>query len=296
MKSSFWFFATAAISTLAAAPALAECEVTSIGVTGGQVSADYDGLAVSDLKVNAPLRVVASPDCKRAGVSVSIQSEAGSSLAFGSSILLESGSGVLRANLRTGQASQPRPGAAETSSEAGGVRIDGAGAGLDSELLLTVPAGQDVSPGDYRARIRLTASDGHPRAGDPLDIVVRVRPYVGLAGGSGTTLDMGVLSSGSQAPNGVTFRTYANTPYRIVLSSDNDWTLQRGRASEGVAYDPVLAGVPLTGGNERVARYVNVPGGSETIRFNARVGELPRVPAGRYSDWVTVRIAADLGR
>lgn len=296
MKPVLWLLAATAATFGVSRPAMAECEVTSVSVTGGQLAADYDGLQLSDLRLNAPLRIVANRDCRRSGVAVVILADGGASQPIGSSILLESPSGVLRANLRAGRSSQARPSGAEDGDKVGNVQVDGTGGGLDSELILTVPAGQDVAPGDYKTRVRLAATEKPGRAGDSLDIIVRVRPFVGLAAGSGTTLDLGVLSSGSQAQNAVTFRTYANTPYRIVLSSDNDWKLERERTSGSVAYDPMLGDVALTGGSERVARYGNVPGGSEVIRFNAKVGDLPRVPAGRYSDWVTVRIAADLGR
>lgn len=297
MKSVFWMIAVTAAACGVSRAAMAECEVTSVTVTGGQLQAEYDALDVTDLRLNAPLRVVANRDCRRSDVSVSILADGAGNQPIGSSILLEANGGVLRANVRAGRASQPRPSAAESNDGVGNVQVDGAGSSLDSELILSVPAGQEVAPGDYRARVRLAGSDARGRSGDPLDIVVRVRPFVGLAAGSGTTLDLGQLATGAQAQNGVTFRAYANTPYRIVLASDNDWKLQRERTrGAGISYDPVLGGAALSGGSERVARYNNVPGGSELLRFNAKVGDMPSMPAGRYSDWVTVRIAADLGR
>lgn len=279
----------------AGAPALADCRVSSIGVVGGQVSATYEGLSNSALVVNTPLNIAANGDCRRSGVVVSILPDGASSQPIGSTILLQSGKEVLSATLRTGRASQPRS-AASDEDDRDEIPLGVTGGGLNSELILTVAAGQNVSPGEYRTRVRLAASGMGERAGDPVDIVVRVRPYVGLAAASGTTLDLGVLSSGTQAVNGVTFRTYANTPYKIVLISDNNWKLKRSRTAPGdISYDPILSGVPLTAGNERVARLSNVASGSETLQFNARVGDMPRVAAGRYSDWVTVRISAELG-
>lgn len=288
----------ALIATVAVIPgsATAECVISSIGVAGGRLSADYDGLSPSPLTLNVPLMVVANDDCRRGDVAVRILPDGAGAQSIGSNILLQSSDAVLQANLRTGQASQPHPSAAEVGDKAANIHLGASGSGLDSEIVLSIPAGQDVPPGDYTLRVRVAAGEAL-RRGDPLDIVVRVKPFVGLAAASGTTLDLGVLNDGAQAPTPITFRAYANTPYRIELLSDNGWKLQRGRsATGGIDYDPILSGVPVGGSGERVARYRNVASGSEAIQFNARVGDVPRVAAGRYSDWVTVRIAADLGR
>lgn len=279
----------------------AECSLGRPSITGGGIEGRYDGLTAGNSVISTIVRLSGSDDCRLSRVNLSISPDESDPGAFGGQLVLKSGSDTLVGDLRIARRSSASATQGLSDGDASRDVVLGATGNLVSEeLILTLPAGQMPPPGLYTARVRLNADASADQvartSGTPVDVRIRVTPFVGLAAASSTTLDLGILQPGGQSDRGVSFRAYANTPYEIEFASDNEWTLQRLRSSSGqIAYEPMLSGSTVGGTPQRSARFERARGSYQTHEFNARVGEFSRAAAGVYSDWVTIRIRPAVG-
>ncbi|MEN5362280.1 hypothetical protein [Brevundimonas intermedia] len=257
------------------------------------MSAQYDYLLPSATVQRSRLQVSTS-NCPPNSVFVTIVAEgADGARGFGSGLVLRSGNETLIADLQVA----PRSGSLTREPRSRGEDSNGLSASATGEmsrddLVLTIQPGQRVLPGRYSARVRVSASSDPSdmavtNAGAPLEVMVEVLPMVGLAAGSGTSLELGDIRPGGSAVRPVTFQAYSNTPYEIQLLSDNDWKLLRkGSVSGAIEYAPEMNGL----GTAHSGQFQPSSATYHRHDLNVRVSDFERAGAGIYSDWVTIRI------
>lgn len=275
----------------------ADCDLAAISVVGGQISVDYDNFAPSDQTVPVRLISTASGDCSNSRVQLRLEPVDGQSLGPDGSLNLLNGSESLVGQLQ--EASRTRPLSQRADVAASALRLDGAGGFSLGDLLFILARGQQPAPGVYQAQVKLVAQVINPNGGAPVSvesvvvIQVVVRPSVALSAAWGTDLDLGVLAANGRAAAPVRFRAYANTPYDLVLTSDNGFGLRRsGAAATSIAYSPLIDGAAVPEGAARskaFERPANVSGYRDH-NLNVVVPTLAARPAGDYEDVVTVSI------
>lgn len=295
------YAAAAAAVAFGASAAHAECNLTSFQVSNGEVFGRYDPFEASASPVTVPVRSSGSGDCQGDRVQLTLEADPSTPFALDGTIELRSGGDTLQAKLGD---SSGRP---INSLFAGGrpnasLRLGAAGDVRSGDLTLILPPGQQVPPGTYSARLiataKITENDGGEGATreTPFGISVTVVPAVGLAAGSDTTLDLGTIHDGGSAQQPVRFRAYANTGYRLTLSSDHDFALTLNGRKNGARIDYV----PVLGQHQVNPDGTGIPfadPGSNGFRrhaLNVNVPHVGRPPAGTYSDYITVEISADV--
>jgi hypothetical protein len=174
-----------------------------------------------------------------------------------------------------------------------------AGGATPLTIRLSVPMGQLVSRGNYRALTELQLVEvGAPNrtiiATLPLDVTILVLPVVALSfsgtdrGSSNARVDFGQLETGETRQVG--FLALSNGGYRLGVQSENGGVLRHQRLDATIDYRLQIDGetVDLSGetnldfdeSNRRLARH----------RADITIGQVDGRPAGRYADTVTVRI------
>jgi hypothetical protein len=295
-------YAIAAVAlAFGATAANATCTLTSFEISNGQVFASYDPFEASASPVAVPLRSSGSGDCAGDSVGLKLEADPSTPFAVDGTIQLRSGSYTLVARLGD---SSGRP---LTSLFSGGranasLRLGATGEIRSGDLTLILSPGQQVPPGTYSARFIATAAvrnnDGGENAArqTPFGISVVVVPAVGLAAGSSTTLDLGTIHDGGSAQQPVSFRAYANTGYRLTLTSDNDFALTLNGAKKGarIDYVPVLGQKQVTPGAAGIPFSDPGGAGSREHVLNVSIPHVGRPPAGTYGDYITVEISADV--
>lgn len=287
-------FSTFMVAALFGPAAYADCAASSVSVSGGEIRTQYDYLSPSPTVQRSALRVVGTPDCASQGLLITVTADrSDGALGFGSSLILRSGNETLFADLQVVSRSASSARDSQSRGDTGkGLSLSATGDLSRDDLVLTVRPGQLPLPGRYSATVRVAASPGPSSSstvndGTPLEVVVEVKPMVGLAAGSGTSLELGAIRPGGSADRPVTFQAYSNTPYEIQLLSDNDWKLQRGRSTNGaIGYSPEMTGL----GPAYSGQFQPSTGPYQRHDLNVRVGEFQRAGAGIYADWVTIRI------
>lgn len=285
---------TLMVATLLAPVAYADCATSSVSVSGGEVRAQYDYLSPSPTVQRSALRVVGTSDCASQGLSITVRADgADGARGFGSGLILRSGNETLFADLQVGSNSASSAREPQSRGDTSkGLSLSATGELSRDDLVLTVQPGQMVLPGRYSATVRIAASPvGSSSAtvndGAPVEVVVEVKPIVGLAAGSATSLELGAIRPGGSADRPVTFQAYSNTPYEIQLLSDNAWKLQRGQSTLGaIDYSPEMIGL----GSSYSGQFQPSAGPYQRHDLNVRVGKFQRAGAGVYVDWVTVVI------
>jgi hypothetical protein len=285
---------------LLAGAANAECRLDTFQISNGQVFAQYDPFEATSTPTSVPLNSTGNSDCRNANVRITLAADPSTPFALDGAIRLRSGADVLEARLGDSNGhvtnslfSSGTPSALLRFGTAGDVR--------QGDLRLVLPPGQRVPPGVYTARLIATAQvvddngdEGAPRSAT-FAISVTVRPIVGLAAGTDTTLNLGILRTGDTAENPVRFLAYANTGYRLRLSSDHDFAMTlNGRSNApSIAYVPVLDRQDVGASND--VEFAD-PGflGFRIHKLNVRVPQLDRRPAGVYRDYITVEISANV--
>lgn len=291
--------AAAAIAFSGSAQA-AECQLNQFELGSGIVNSSYDPFDATSNPIQLEIRSSGSPDCANQRVRVSVEPDLSAPTAInGGEITLTSGSDRLVAQLSgaNGRAARDTFASGAPTSI---LRLGSTGEARSSELALILAAGQRVPPGLYTTRLKVVATpvsdtgrDGRSYTGYA-DIAIQVKPSVGLAAGSGTTIDLGTIEDNDIAQEAVTFRAYGNTGYELAFSSDNDFKLVLNGTAGGpsIKYVPVLGNKELEDTSSPVA--FSEPGnkGFREHRLNVRVPELKRRPAGTYRDYITVKISA----
>lgn len=285
-----------AITTLSAGSAAAEgCDIRSISVVGGQISANYDSFSSGAQSVPVRLSSSLSGDCAGQRVSFRIEPLGGRSLAPDGSLILSNGADELIAQVRNENQSGSVSG--RSLSAATTIQLDGAGGFSLGDLLLILRGGQKPAPGTYQAQIKLVVESARPHGGPAavetiVTITVVVAPSVMLSASWGTDLDLGTIAANGQADKPLRFRAYANMPYEIVLTSDNAFGLRRShRSGEGIAYIPIVDDTQLSQGAAREKQFARPSmSGFRDHRLNVVVPALAARAAGDYEDVITVSI------
>lgn len=293
------YLLTAAVLAFSTA-AHAECQLSQFELGSGIVNSSYDPFDAAANPIQLEIRSSGSADCANERVRVSVEPDISAPTAVsGGDITLTSGADRLIAQLAgtNGRAARDTFASGAPTSV---LRLGSTGEARGGELSLILSPGQRVPPGLYTTRLKIVATplsddgrQGRSYTGYA-DIAILVKPSVGLAAGSGTTIDLGTIQDDDIAREAVTFRAYGNTGYELAFSSDNDFKLVlNGTAgAPSIRYVPVLGNKELENASAPVVFSKPGQSGFREHRLNVRVPELKRRPAGTYRDYITVRISA----
>lgn len=300
MRVSHYAIAAAALA-FGTSAAEAACTLTSFQIGNGQVFGSYDPFEATSNPVNVPIESSGSGGCAGDRVQLTLEADPSTPFAVNGTIQLQSGGDTLLAKLGD-SSGRPINSLFSGGRSSASLSLGATGDIRSGDLKLILPPGQQVPPGTYSARLIATAtvSDGNggksTESRAPFGIWVTVVPAVGLAAGSSTTLDLGTIHDGGSAQRPVSFRAYANTGYRLTLSSDNNFALTQNGARNGarIAYVPMLGQKEVT--PSAAGTFFADPGskGSREHMLNVTVPHVGRPPAGTYSDYITVEISADV--
>ncbi len=268
------------------------CELRALAVRGGNVTGSYNPLEAQAAEVPFAITVT-SEGCSRNAVPLKIEADASNPRAVsGSAIRLTSGPNVLEGVLSsTGRANSGN--AALVADVSDGT--------ADTNLYFLVPAGQQVPPGTYRARLKASvlpnggSGNGSRSADAAFDIAITVAPVIGLAAGGGMVLDLGELVAGDRAVTPAQFRAYANVAYSLSFTTDYGYRLRLNsqQADPNIPYAVIFDNQHrLTSNGASVG--LGRPGstGFTQHSMNVEVPQLPLRPAGTYRDFITVEIRA----
>jgi hypothetical protein len=228
--SIFRYVLAAAALAFGGGGANAACTLTSIRVSNGQVFGSYDPFEAAAHPVTVPLESSGAGTCAGDHVQLTLEADLSTPFALDGTIQLRSGGNTLLARLGD-SSGRPVNNLFSGGRSSASLRLGATGDIRLGDLTLILPPGQQVPPGTYSARLIATAVIKDDESGKessraaPFGIPVRVVPAVGLAAGSSTMLDLGTLRDGGSAQQPVSFRAYANTGYRITISSDQFFLL-----------------------------------------------------------------------
>lgn len=158
---------------------------------------------------------------------------------------------------------------------------------------------QWIGAGVYQSPIHLRLVNAAGATLDERDIVIAVKSEavskVTFAGGGGriARLDFGEISAGAR--RNAVLDIWANTPYRIALSSQNYGHLQNARlrdmADTKIAYTVRLSGQPLALGVGTASLLVQNLGQTRH-QFEVELGAVQRLLAGEYADDLLITVTA----
>lgn len=287
-----------AITGLTAGAASAEgCDLRSVSVVGGQITAVYDSFSSNDQSIPVRLSSSSGGNCAGDRVALRIEPVDGRSVLPDGGLTLSNGTETLHAQLLN--ASQSQIVSQRAQSSGSDARLDATGGFTLGDLRLILNAGQKPAPGTYWAQIKIIievpgSSGGPPSVSEAIvSIQVSVQASVMLSAAWGTDLDLGTLTANGQSDRPIRFRAYANTPYDIVLTSDNGFDLRQGAdKASAIAYNPVVDDQEITGGSTRQKPFdrPRSAAGFRDHRLNVLVPALAARPAGEYEDVITVAI------
>jgi len=171
----------------------------------------------------------------------------------------------------------------------------------EASLVLSVPAGQMLSPGDYEHPVELIllgATDPAALGNAPpietaelaLSLAVADRLGVNIAGaGRRTTIDFGELRAG--ASRGVRLEMRSNRRFKLTVSSRNDGALRMAPPHDQarIPYAMSLDGRPVALPSEvGPFKATSLAGHSVGVRFT--IGDVGHARAGLYTDEVAIEI------
>lgn len=195
-----------------------------------------------------------------------------------------------------------------TSASTWTLEID-PGEEVESELFVTVPAGQFVSPGTYDQRLVLNVIDADDleRFGQtPLLVqtVVLSRAQLSFdaaafsgASGQQRTLDFGELSSGETRE--LVFFVRANGAYKLEMESENGGALKNQFSPNRTKHWRVPYTISLNGRNvnheasdkrQQMSVFQTRGAGDKANRLSFEIGDVTNKAAGSYSDTVYIRV------
>lgn len=307
MKKSLMFLLAILASVSSASAANTPCSLRSFTVTG--VSATYDPLENNFIPVPISIRLQTNGDCRRDAIQLAL-APTNSTPQTGSQLVLTAAGDHILGTIETsgGSVLQIKNPANAFSNNPITSPLGSSGmqtSGPSLQLVLT--PGQISIPGSYGALLNVLYRVVHDGAvvtsgSAPLVISVAVKPSVRLAATSNLHLDVGEIKPGKTSDT-VSFDAYSNVDYELILSSDNDFTLVRnGRGSphDGTPYEPEIGNVAITSsatvpghGQARRIQF-SAPGhsGRSHQTFSIRILPFSGVPAGNYSDLMTMEIRA----
>ena len=292
----------AALFLATSATAHAECNLAQFDIANGNLTANYDPFDAAQSPITVSIRSTGNADCANQRVMLSIEADVSTPTAVnGSEIVLSSGADNLTAQL-TGPNGRAATGRFAAGSPTALLSLGSGGDVRSGDLLLSLRAGQRVPPGLYTARLKVIAtplqsdgSNGQPFASSA-DVLVNVLPSVGLAVGSETTIDIGTITDGAKGTEPIKFQAYGNTGYELAFESDNGFALVQNGKKDGVRIEYVATLENKDIDPDALGVTFSDPGNSgfRNHRLNVRVLTVGRRPAGTYSDYITVKISANV--
>jgi hypothetical protein len=300
--TAFKKIAMTALLAATSATAHAECSLAQFDIANGNLTANYDPFDAAQSPVTVSIRSIGNADCANQRVMLSIEADVTTPSAVnGSEILLSSGADNLTAQL-TGPNGRAAAGRFAAGSPTALLLLGSAGDVRSGDLLLSLRAGQRVPPGLYTARLKVIATPLLPDGsnGQPFssiaDILINVMPSVGLAVGSETTIDIGTISDGAKGSEPIKFQAYGNTGYELTFESDNGFALVQNGRKDGARIDYIATLENKDIDPDALGVSFSDPGNSgfRNHRLNVRVPTVGRRPAGTYSDYITVKISANV--
>jgi hypothetical protein len=283
----------AALFLATSATAHAECNLAQFDIANGNLTANYDPFDAAQSPITVSIRSTGNADCANQRVMLSIEADVSTPTAVnGSEIVLTGPNG----RAATGRFAAGSPTALLSLGSGGDVR--------SGDLLLSLRAGQRVPPGLYTARLKVIAtplqsdgSNGQPFASSA-DVLVNVLPSVGLAVGSETTIDIGTITDGAKGTEPIKFQAYGNTGYELAFESDNGFALVQNGKKDGARIEYVATLENKDIDPDALGVTFSDPGNSgfRNHRLNVRVPTVGRPPAGTYSDYITVKISANVAQ
>lgn len=164
---------------------------------------------------------------------------------------------------------------------------------------MSLEAQQWVMADSYRAPMRLRLVNTSGATLDEREVVVTVKSdavsKVAFAGSGGRVarLDFGEISRGAR--RSVLLDVWANSPYRMTLSSQNSGYLQntryKGALDTKIAYAIRVSGQPLAL-SSGTASLVIQNLGQTRHQFDVELGAVERLLAGEYADDLLITVTA----
>lgn len=280
---------------------------TLTGLNAPSFSATYDPFDDSFSPLQVTVNGFTHGDCNAAKVQLAITPSPNEVQGVGTQVKLRQGSSVLLGTIQANGPLNQIVNAPATFSSSPPAFALGSGNNLGGGFEINLALNQIVPPGNYRATLLLVARVTNKKEpiiqkDVPLNLNVNVQPSVRLATGSGTlSIDIGELTKGATG-GPVNFDAYANVNYNLVITSENDFYLLRRNGKghdDGVPYQPTLRGKSSVEGRNgdsdgKTIRFTMSGDGIRHHALSVKVGEVANLPAGIYSDIMTVKISATL--
>lgn len=172
---------------------------------------------------------------------------------------------------------------------------------------LRIPRGQPASAGRHIENLTIryeclsgvasfTTTATEQIANVPIEVTVPsyVAAYIGSVGQTRGAIDFGPISTDSGPLSGsVAVTALSTVPYAVTFDSEREGRLRRRpNDSDGIAYDMSYAGNRVEDGERMICPATPAPiGQAEMFEVRLRRNSLRDLPAGDYSDTVTLTFA-----
>lgn len=184
------------------------------------------------------------------------------------------------------------------------VQLPGNNGRAVTRFRLRIPRGQPASAGRHVENLsiryeclgsatRLASSSTQQVAAIPIEVTVPsyVAAYIGGPGQTRGSIEFGEIGPDTSSLSrslGVT--ALSTVPYEVTFESERGGRLrQRRNDQEGIAYDMTFAGVDVENGARLTCPATPAPiGRAEPFEVSLRRNDLRDLPAGTYSDTVTL--------
>ncbi len=188
---------------------------------------------------------------------------------------------------------------------------NGASGGARNESFrIIVPAGQDVGAGNYYQALDLRYqcySGDEPlgpvqiqsdaRVAIDLRVEERIRAFIGSPGIRRGTLDFGMLTSDvGRITRSLALTAQSTVPYEVEIRAENGTLVRGRREEETIPYSLWFAELPVHDGSRVGCPRTPAPSGrSHMLRAEVNGADAAKVPAGNYSDVVTITFSPRVG-
>lgn len=299
MKTLF-VCSAAALALMVTATEVQASPCVQVQIDGGSLNLNYDPFSPATLQQTFTLRVRrSSPNVRAANIVLVDTDSMGSNHQLGqgpTGYSITQNEGNLRAVLVRG---------AEQPHRTNGVAINFAnGAQNDVEaisLTFTLPAGRDVGAGHFTENLEarffcvLANRDTTPIESQMnnlrLDLTVpeKISTYIGSAGTRRGQINLGTLDSHSQTVRPLAITTQSTVAYDMRMEKTWGQLRRRDNDTYGIPYATTLDSRPINDGSVMACARTPVPAGrSHTLQVTVQPEDVRLVPAGNYSDVVTL--------
>lgn len=187
----------------------------------------------------------------------------------------------------------------------------GAGGDIATETLrLSVPAGRAAPAGDFyepiEVRFACETADGSVSTPDyqqgsqvavDLRVPEKISTFIGAPGGRRGQISFGQLTAGGgMIQRDIVVTAQSTVPYSVELEAQRGRLQRRDEDDYGLDYQLRLSGLPIAPGGELVCQRTPAPAGrSHNLEVQLSQAQVGRVPAGSYSDTITMSFTPRLG-